>query len=135
MYTYDLFNEVLNLRDVVDDFFKGAVIRERRTDYPYIAVYEGNDELEIAALVPGLKAEDLKLEIVDGSLIIEGEKKNDHTENPYIRKERLFGTFTKSVKLPYQVNQEAINATLVNGVLTVKLVKSENAKPKKIDIK
>ena len=68
------------------------------------------------------------------SLVIAGEKKADYEEEPYLRKERFFGEFKKSIKLPYRVNHQSIRADLKDGVLTITLEKSEDAKPKKIEI-
>ncbi|HPV42127.1 MAG TPA: Hsp20/alpha crystallin family protein [Spirochaetota bacterium] len=98
-------------------------------------IYEGKDELEIRALLPGIKAADLNVHLVDNNLIIEGEKKNDYEDNPYIRRERQFGSFKKSFTIPYRVDANAISADLTNGILHIKLQKSEDAKPKKIEIK
>ncbi|MBN2080055.1 MAG: Hsp20/alpha crystallin family protein [Spirochaetes bacterium] len=135
MYTYDIFDDMLNLRDIVNTFFDDTSPRWRRREFPRIEIFEGNEDLEIRALVPGLKAGDLDLHLIDDSLIIEGEKKNDYSEHPYLRKERQFGTFKKSVKLPYRVKAESIAAELKNGILHVRLQKSEEAKPKKIEIR
>ncbi len=135
MYTYDIFDDMLNLRDIVNTYFDDTSPRWRRREFPRIEIFEGSEDLEIRALVPGLKAEDLDLHLIDDSLIIEGEKKNDYSEHPYLRKERQFGSFKKSVKLPYRVNAESIAAELKNGILHVRLQKSEEAKPKKIEIR
>jgi HSP20 family protein len=85
--------------------------------------------------MPGVKAEDLNVELKDRSLVIEGERKSDYEDKPYLRKEREFGSFKKSVRLPYDVDRDRIRASLSNGIFTITLEKSENAKSKKIDIK
>jgi HSP20 family protein len=135
MYTYDIFDDIFNLKDTVNSFFNDYTGRWRSREFPSMEIYEGKDELEVRALVPGVKAGDLNINLVDNNLIIEGEKKNDYADNPYIRRERQFGVFKKSVKLPYRVDPNAISAELTNGILQVKLHKSEDAKPKKIEIK
>lgn len=135
MYTYDIFDEVLNLRDVVNSFFIENTGKWRTREFPQIEIYEGKDELEIRALVPGIESTDMDIHLVNDSLMIEGEKKDDYENNPYIRKERQFGKFNKSVKLPYRVDANNINAQLANGILIIKLRKSEEAKPKRIEIK
>jgi len=66
---------------------------------------------------------------------LEGEKKSDVQDKPYIRKERAFGKFKKAVKLPYRVDGDKIEAGLKDGILTVKLAKAEEARPKKIEIR
>ncbi len=135
MYTYDVFDDIFNLRDTVNSFFNEYTGRWRGREFPIMEIYEGKDELEIRALVPGIKAADLNINLVDNNLIIEGEKKNDYADNPYIRRERQFGVFKKSFTLPYRVDPNTIGADLTNGILHIKLQKSEDAKPKKIDIK
>ena len=134
MLTYNLLNDALELGDFVDNFFRGKSNWTRRGDFPYINVYEGNDEIEIRAIVPGLEAEEIDIQLENDSITISGQKKNNQTEDNYIKKERLFGEFKKSVKLPYRVDTENIKAELKNGILLVKLTKSEDAKPRKIEI-
>ena len=134
MYTYDIFDDILNLRDTVNTFFNEKSGKWRTYEYPSLEVYEGRDELVVRALVPGVKSEDMDIHLVDNSLVIEGEKKNDYAENPYLRREREFGKFKKSVKLPYRVNTDTISAEMKDGILNIRLQKSEEAKPKKIEI-
>jgi HSP20 family protein len=135
MYTYDIFDDILNLRDVVNSVFSETTGKWRSREFPHIEVYEGKDALEIRALVPGLTSIDLDIQLVNDSLIIEGEKKDDYANNPYIRKERQFGSFKKSIKLPYRVEADKIQAELANGILHIRLMRSEDTKPKKIDVK
>jgi len=131
MITYDIFE----LRNMVDRFFDEVPSRSRKRDFPYVSIYEGNDELTIKAFAPGLKTEDVNVQLVDSSLIIQGEKKDDYANQPYIRKERLFGKFNKSVKLPYRVDPNRVSAEMKNGILIINLVRSEDTKPKRIEIK
>jgi HSP20 family protein len=135
MYTYDIFDDMLNLKDVVNSFFSDNYGKWRSREFPYLEIHEGRDELEVRALMPGVKSENLDIQMVNDSLLIEGEKLNDYADNPYIRKERQFGKFRKSVKLPYRVDTNSIDAQLANGILHIRLKKSEEVKPKKIEIK
>lgn len=135
MLTYDVLNDVLRFRNIVDDFFNESGTSGEQKNYPLVQIREKNDELEISALVPGVALEDIDLNLVDTSLHIEINKKNDYTDNHYIRKERLFGKFKKSVQLPFRVDHDRVEAVLDNGILKIKLIKSEEAKPKKITIK
>jgi len=133
--TYDIFEDVLGLRNMVDRFFSDNPIPRRRVDFPYVNLYEDKDEVEITALLPGVKADTLNIELVDTSLVIEGEKPSDIEDRPYIRKEREFGKFRKSVRLPYRVDMNKIQAEMREGVLSIRLAKAEEAKPKKIEVK
>ena len=134
MYTYNMFNDMIKLRTLFDDFFDQKTSYESSREYPPVRIKEENDQVTIHALVPGIKSENIDIQLVDDSLVISGEKKDDYEDHPYIRKERLFGEFKKTIRLPYRVKNDAIKADLVNGVLTINLSKSEDAKPRKIEI-
>ncbi len=134
MYTYNVFNDMIKLRTLFDDFFDQKPGYETSREFPPVQIKEGDDQVTILALVPGIPNEKIDIQLVDDSLIISGEKKDDYVDHRYIRKERLFGGFKKTLRLPYRVKHDEIKADLVNGVLTIKLTKSEDAKPKKIEI-
>ncbi len=132
-YTYDIFNDALRLKDIIDGFFDDAPGSTGR-EFPLVNIYEKDDTVTIKALMPGVKSEDLNIELAGESLIISGERKSDYTESPYVRKERSFGAFKKSVRIPWAVNPNTIKAGLDRGILTLTLDKSEDAKPRKITI-
>ncbi len=134
-FTHDLFDDVLRLRDVVDGFFKTVpVALERVRTFPYVNVYEKGDRIEIRAMVPGVPVNELNVELVENRLIIEGERRPEEENKNYIRSERTFGHFRRVVELPYRVASESIQAVLNDGILTITLEKSEEAKPKRIAI-
>ena len=91
------------------------------------------DAYILSALVPGLKAEDLNIQVLDDVLRIEGEYKAD--ENEYLMRELPNGPFTRTLRLPTSIQAEAVEAKIADGVLTLKLPKAESARPKKIEIK
>jgi len=135
MYTaYNILDDMIRLRNVFDDFFTNTGTASR-SDFPYVNLYEDGDNIELRAIIPGVESKDIDIQLTQDGLIITGERKSDLKDKPYIRKERDFGKFKKSVKLPYSVDREKINASLKDGILTVTLTKSEEAKPKKIEIK
>jgi len=131
--TYDIFNNISEIRHTLDNFFSENYTR-RIVDFPHVNLYEKDDTIDIAVLAPGEKVENIDLQLIDNSLRIEIDKKSDYRDSHYIRKERNFGKFRKSVMLPYRVDPNKIEATMKNGILRIKLVKSEDAKPKKIEI-
>ncbi len=135
MLTYQLLNDSSRLRNIFDSFFSENDYDSRRREYPYIALTENENEIKVKALLPGIKENSIDLQLINDSLIIEGEKKEDSVENAYIRRERSFGKFKRSIKLPYRVDASNINAELKNGILSLTLTKSEEAKPKKIELK
>ncbi len=135
MRNYNLFDELFDLRSTVDRFFEDVPSQVRWREYPYINIYEGNDDLEIRAIMPGVRADSLNVQLAGDSLLIEGDKAGDYTENPYLRRERLFGKFNKSIKLPYAADPKSIQAEMKNGILTISLARSEDTKPKRIEIR
>lgn len=132
--TYDVFDELIGMRNWFDRYFNEIPSGKVTIEYPYVNLYETGDEIEIKVVAPGIKGEDLNIHLIDNTLYIEGEKKDDHIDKKYIRKERDFGKFRKAVKLPYKVDSNKIDAGIKEGILTIKLVKSEDVKPKKIEI-
>ncbi|MFH0976193.1 MAG: Hsp20/alpha crystallin family protein [Spirochaetota bacterium] len=132
--TYDLLNDVTDLRNWFDGFFNERSYLESKEDYPYVNLYEKNDDIEVVILAPGVKTENFNIQLVDNKLSIETVKETDHVDNTYIRKERNFGAFRKIVDLPYRVDPNKVEANIKDGILTVKLARAEETKPKKIEI-
>lgn len=133
--TFDLFDDVFALRNLVDRFFNETAFSRQRVDFPYVNIYEKDDEILVRAIAPGVTAQDVDVQLMDNTLTIEMTCKEDYANQPYLRKEREFGTFRKSIQLPYQVDPNKVDASLNNGILTIKLSKHEAVKPRKITIK
>jgi HSP20 family protein len=92
-----------------------------RTWFPEIDVFERDNYLVTKVDLPGLKKEDVKVEVVDGVLTIWGERANEvkEDEDNYYRCERTFGNFTRTVPLPEGITYKDVKATFVDGVLEV----------------
>ena len=86
----------------------------------------------ISALVPGMKADDIRLQIDDNVLTIEGVRPED--EAPYLLRELPYGTFRRSLRLPVEVDGDAAEATVADGLLTLRIPKAETALPKTIKV-
>ena len=97
---------------------------------PRLDMREGDDGYTVTAEMPGLDEKELKVELSDGYLTIEGEKKAAHDDDKggFHVVERSFGTFKRSLQVPADVDVEGIDAAFANGVLTVTLPKKEEAK-------
>jgi HSP20 family protein len=110
---------------------------ECRGDWvPAVDVKETSEHLVLFAEVPGLRKQDVKLTVRDKVLSISGEKvqaEQAKDENPH-RSERVYGKFCRRFALPTQIDAANISAELVDGVLTVRLPKQEEAKAKEIQI-
>jgi HSP20 family protein len=104
---------------------------------PSLDVSETKNDLVVKAELPGLEPKDIDISLSEGILTIKGEKKQEKEEKEenYHLIERSYGSFTRSVRLPREVQSERINASFKNGVLRVTLPKSEEAKRKEIKIK
>jgi HSP20 family protein len=104
---------------------------------PAVDVLERDDAFEVKAELPGLKKEQVKITLRDDILTIRGEKKQEPEEEKrqYRRSERSYGMFQRSFTLPASVRHDKIDATFQDGVLTVVLPKSEEAKPRDIEVK
>jgi len=95
-------------------------------------VRDEEDAFVLTSLVPGLKAEDLTINILEDVVTIEGEIKQD--ENEYLMRELPVGNFRRALRLPAAVNSDKAEAKITDGVLTLRLPKAESARPKKIKI-
>lgn len=100
-------------------------------------VEETDKEIVVRAEIPGVKADDLQLSINGNALIIGGEKKEaqERRDKGYFYQERRFGSFRREVPLPTAVDANNVQAEYADGVLHVRLQKSEEALPKRIPVK
>ena len=107
-----------------------------RTWEPAVDVYETDKEFVLKAELPGVDPKDVEVRVEDSTLYLKGERKfeKETKEENYHRVERSYGTFTRSFSLPHTINTEQIHADYRNGVLTIRLPKREEAKPKQIKI-
>jgi HSP20 family protein len=123
-----------------DSFFDGGLrrrIEEGGEWLPSLEVAEKKNELVVIAEVPGMEPKDIDISLSDGVLTIKGEKKQEKEEKEadYHLVERNYGAFTRSVRLPKEVQSNKINASYKDGILKITLPKSEEAKKKEIKIK
>ena len=122
-----------------DSFFERGTLRgEDGSEWlPSLDVAETKNEIVVKAEVPGLEPKDIDISLSDGLLTIKGEKKQEREEKEenYHLVERSYGSFTRSIRLPKEVQSDKINASYKNGVLKVVLPKSEEAKKKEVKIK
>jgi HSP20 family protein len=133
-------DEVDRLRQEVDNLF-GSFLSGTESSfsrvYPALNLSEKDNTLYVRAELPGVKPEDLDISVVEGRLLIGGERKIDVEEQKasYHRREREAGFFRRTIGLPVKVDTSKVAASMKNGVLTITLPKSEEVKPKKITVK
>jgi len=103
---------------------------------PAVDMYETENQVVVKAALPGIKPEDIDVKIVGNSLSIKGEVKQEqeHKGRQYIRRERRYGSFSRTLSIP-DVDADKVKAEFENGVLTLQLPKPESAKPRVIEVK
>ncbi len=92
----------------------------------------------VTAAVPGLKADDLTIEVLGNTVSIRGEVKSenvDEEKGDWLVRERSYGKFARTFRLPAELDSNKVEANLEAGVLTVRLPKAESARPKAITVK
>ena len=134
--------ELSRLRREMDDLFQGFF---RGTDWPLsmepmwpaIDIADRNDAVLVRAEIPGCKAEDVDISIHGRTLTITGEKEEtkEQKEKGYYHTESVYGSFRRDIELPAEVDQDKIDASCKNGVLSITLPKTEKTKPVKIQVK
>jgi HSP20 family protein len=104
--------------------------------FPAVNITETKDNYFVRAELPGIKNDDLQLDIKERTLTIAGERKieKESGEAKYHRREREAGKFSRAIVLPGEVDSGNVDAKLVEGVLTVRIAKSEKAKPRQIAV-
>lgn len=104
---------------------------------PSLDVYEEKDSVVVKAELPGMKKEDVEVNLAGETLVIKGEKKEDKEvkEDDYYRRERSYGSFLRTIALPCDVKSGEIKASFKDGVLEIRMPKTEEAKKKSISVK
>jgi len=103
---------------------------------PRLDVFEDKENLYVKAELPGMKREDIELSLHDGTLSLSGERKSEtKTEGTeQYQAERFFGRFQRTITLPAPIATDKVKADYKDGILTVTLPKTEEAKPRKIEV-
>jgi HSP20 family protein len=105
--------------------------------YPAVNLWGNADGVLLTAELPGVKPEDIDINIVGETLTLSGSRQPDESgENvEYHRRERGYGKFSRTLQMPFQIDANKVDANFKNGVLTLTLPRSEAEKPKKITVK
>ena len=136
------FGRLTDLREEIDRLFESPLTEMARTSNllsgwtPALDLYEDKDNLFVKVELPGMKREDIEVSLHEGSLSISGERKGEekHQDADVYRAERFFGRFQRTVTLPMAVAADKVKAQYKDGILTIALPKTEEAKPKHIDV-
>ncbi len=132
--------ELYRMRQQMEQLLESAATppqREAAGVLPLINLTEGKDNYYVRAELPGVKGDELDIQVTANNLAISGERKIAAEEEGarYHRREREAGTFSRMIGLPDEVDTDKVEAKLENGILTVVISKAEIAKPKQITVK
>ena len=136
--------EISSLQQEMNRLFNGFFGAPRATGgangtaryLPALDLVETDDQYLLKVDLPGLREDDVKIELDGTVLTISGERKSDHEDRAegWHRIERSYGQFTRSLTLPDGVRADAIVAAFDHGVLEVRIAKPEQAKPQRVNI-
>jgi len=139
---WDPFASLAELQEEMNRLFDTSLRRVERGEFegaflPAVDVVEEKDCYLVKAELPGISKEDVNVTLQDNYLTIKGEKKHEAEtkEANYYRRERAYGMFSRTIELPTGVDAKKIDAHFKDGVLSVRLPKTEEAKPKQIEVK
>ncbi len=118
-------------------FGVGGLPFSRPGVFPAVNITEDINKYYVRAELPGLKADEINLQVSGRNLLISGERRiqSEGKNAKYHRREREGGRFSRIIGLPGDINADSVEANMLNGVLTVAIAKSEAAKPKQITVK
>ncbi len=141
---WEPFRDMMTLREAMDRLFEESFVSPRRREWLAPAetavaldMYETEDAVVIKSSIPGVKPEDVDITVTGNTLSISGETKEEEEvkEENFIRRERRYGAFSRSVTLPEGVKADEAEANFEDGVLTLTVPKAPEAKPKVIKVK
>jgi HSP20 family protein len=138
----DPFRGLNSLQDQMNRLFDETFTRGRSAESemgtwaPAVDIYETEQELVLEADLPDVNQQEIDIRIENNMLTIRGERKfhNEVSHDNYLRLERAYGPFSRSFSLPNTLNTEAIRADYQNGVLSIRMPKREESRPKQIRI-
>lgn len=142
LWNWNATPQLSQLRDEISRLFEEPFgMLERHADFfngwsPNLDLYEDKESLVARVELPGLKKEEIELWLEDGALHVAGERKFEQKDDQAAthRLERFYGRFHRTVALPKAVDADKIKASYEDGVLTVTLPKTEEAKPRQITV-
>ena len=136
LWGIDPWGELERMRRDLDNVFTAGGRPDSNCSFPLVNVYDNKDNIIVNAELPGFTKEKVNITFSDGTLTLSGKQEPQVKGKgvSVIREERPVGEFEKSFRIPVKVEQDKINATFTNGILSITLPKSAEAKPKQIQI-
>jgi HSP20 family protein len=133
------FSEIASLHNEMSRFMNGLLEGNGRTSQSWVPVadvWETENEVVYAFDLPGIPEDKISVELDDSTLTVTAEREREEKveEGRYFRYERRFGTFSRTIALPQGVTEEQITAKYEHGVLELHVAKTEQPKPRRIQI-
>ena len=141
---WEPFSDLMSLREAMDRLFEESFVRpgsRSLTGYSgsdlALDMYETDDDVVITTTMPGVRPEDVDISITGDILTIKGEMKQEakNEKSNYLRQERRYGSFARTVQIPVPVQSDKADAKFKDGVLTLSIPKAEEAKPRTIKVR
>lgn len=129
------FERIAPWRDLLEAALASPASGLRAGWVPAIEVRDESEAVTVEVEAPGIKKEDFEISLEDDTLTVSGKRERSSQRGESFRGERVFGTFQRSITLPAPVRADAVEATYTDGVLTIRLPKADEAKPRRIEIK
>jgi HSP20 family protein len=132
---FTILNPLREFRDFDQDM--GRILTRGKEAYPPVNVYATGDDVVVTSEVPGIEASMIDLTVAGDILTLKAEKKpvNLKEGEKWHRNERAYGSFNRTVKLPYNVDSSKIEAFYDKGILRLTLPRAESDKPRKINVR
>jgi len=137
---WDPFSDMRSLRERIDRLFEESLSHSARREpvmaqawAPVVDIHETADALIVEAELPGMKQEEIAIELSGDTLTIKGERR-PATGREFLRQERNYGAFQRAFTLGVPINQAGVRARYTDGLLEVTLPKAEAARPKQVKI-
>ncbi|MDP4198355.1 MAG: Hsp20/alpha crystallin family protein [Bacteroidota bacterium] len=129
-----LFNDV---EGAITNGIQQGIHVELGTFAPRVDISESKENVYVRAELPGMTAEDVKITLSEGALTLRGEKKRteESKQESFHRIERSHGEFVRQFALPANLNEDAIEANFIDGVLEIRIPKREPEKPREREVK
>jgi HSP20 family protein len=107
------------------------------TQYPALNAWTNENQTIVTAEIPGIDVNTLDINVIGNTLTLRGSRNSEALQEgeTLLRRERISGTFSRSLQLPFHVDAQNVTARAKNGVLTITLPRAEAGKPRKIDVK
>mgnify|MGYP003960436027 CR=1 FL=1 len=132
----DQFCDFRHIQEQMNRLVAGARL-SGSSEHPPLNVWSNQEELVVQAELPGFAAADIDISVVQQTLTVSGSRKPEELKEgeSFHRRERWTGQFERSLKLPFEVASDGVEAEFKSGVLSIRLPRAEESKPKKIAVK